>query len=234
MLHVTLPTLSSDSRSGVADSLDAPALTSLLLSAAQALQDRSAELSELDRAIGDGDHGTTMARAAGRIRERLTSDPPTDIGGVLRVVGTVFLDLDGGATGPIFGTFFGGMATAAGDRDRVDAPELGSLFEGGLAAVRGLTRANPGDKTLMDALVPAVEAAQSSAADDEPIASQLDAAASAAEAGALATRDVRARFGRARHLGDRVVGHEDPGARSIAILFRALAAESARNRTLED
>ncbi len=210
-------------------SMDATALTTMLLVAFERLREQSVALSELDRAIGDGDHGTTISRAAGRIRLRLTAtDASRTIGGVLQDVGSVFLDVDGGATGPLFGSFFSGMARAAGSRTIIDSVALPSLFEGGLGALRDLTRAVPGDKTLMDALVPAVNAVVASAGRGESLASQLDAAASAAEAGALATRDLRARHGRAKHLGDRVVGHEDPGARSIAILFRGLAAEGAR------
>jgi dihydroxyacetone kinase-like protein len=216
-------------------SLDAAALTSMLLAAFERLQERSDALSELDRAIGDGDHGTTMSRAAGRIRARLTgADAPGTIGGVLEEVGSVFLDVDGGATGPLFGSLFSGMARTAGSRDSIDSSVFPSLLEGGLGAVQGLTRAVPGDKTLMDALAPAVEAAVTSASRGESLISQLDAAASAAEAGALATRDLRARHGRAKHLGERVVGHEDPGARSIAILLRGLATEGARVLTLEE
>lgn len=215
-------------------SLDARALTTMLLGAFERLQEQSGALSELDRAIGDGDHGTTISRAAGRIRVHLTAnDAPATIGGVLQDVGSVFLDVDGGATGPLFGSFFSGMAKAAGNRSSIDARALPSLFEGGLEALQGLTRAVPGDKTLMDALVPAVDAVVASADRGESVAAQFVAAAAAADAGALATRDLRARHGRAKHLGDRVVGHEDPGARSIAILFRGLAAEGVRVLSVE-
>ena len=216
-------------------SLDAASLVSMLLTAFDSLQERSDALSELDRAIGDGDHGTTMSRAASRVRVRLESaDPPGSIGSTLKGVGAVFLDLDGGATGPLFGSFFTGMAKEASDRDSIDAGSLPSIFESGLGAVQGLTRAVPGDKTLMDALVPAVDAVASSAERGETLVEELDAGASAAEAGALATTDLRARHGRAKHLGDRVVGHEDPGARSIAILFRGLATGCARALTTEE
>ncbi len=222
-------------RTPTGQSLDAPALTTMLLGAFERLQEQSAALSELDRAIGDGDHGTTISRAAGRIHLHLTAnnDVPRTIGDVLQDVGSVFLDVDGGATGPLFGSFFSGMAKAAGSRRSIDSGVLPSLFEGGLEALRGLTRAVPGDKTLMDALVPAVDAVVASAGRGESLAAQFAAAASAAEAGALATRDFRARHGRAKHLGDRVVGHEDPGARSIAILFRGLAAEGVRVLSVE-
>jgi dihydroxyacetone kinase-like protein len=214
--------------------LDARTLTAVLLGAFERLQEQSDALSELDRAIGDGDHGTTIARAAGRIHVHLTAtDAPTTIGGVLQEVGSVFLDVDGGATGPLFGSFFSGMANAAGSRRSIDSAGLPSLYDGGIEALRGLTRAVPGDKTLMDALVPAVDSVVMSAGRGESLLAQLEAAASAAEAGALATRDLRARHGRAKHLGDRVVGHEDPGARSIAILFRGIADEGTRVLSVE-
>lgn len=218
-----------------ADSLDASKLVGILLTAFDSLQERSGSLSELDRAIGDGDHGTTIARAAGRVRVRLAgADAPSSIGATLQEVGVIFLDLDGGATGPLFGSFFVGMAKSAGDRERIDRGSLPSILHGGLVAVQGLTNAAPGDKTLMDALVPAVEAVATSAARGETLVGELDAGASAAEAGALATTDLRARHGRAKHLGDRVVGHEDPGARSIAILFRGLATGCARAMSTEE
>lgn len=217
-----------------AEHIDAPALTQMLLGAFASLQEQSSVLSELDRAIGDGDHGTTMSRAAGRIRDRLRSvEGPRTVGDVLRDVGMVFLDLDGGATGPIFGSFFTGMGTAASS-DAIDAAGLRRLFEEGLASVQTLSRAVPGDKTMLDALVPAVEAVRTTAANGEDLAMQLEAAASAAEAGAVGTRHVRARHGRAKHLGDRVLGHEDPGARSVAILLRGFADAYVGARTTED
>ncbi len=220
---------------GTRTSIDAPALSAMVLAAFERLQEQSDLLSELDRAIGDGDHGTTMSRAAGRIRVRLLADDaPHTIAAVLDVVGSTFLNLDGGATGPLFGTFFSGMAKAAGDRDHIDSDALPTMFSAGLKAVQGLTSAVPGDKTLVDALVPAVSAVETSSQLGEPPLAQLDSAAAAAEAGAASTSDLRARHGRARHLGDRAIGHEDPGARSMAILLRGLAAEGARVVSMED
>jgi dihydroxyacetone kinase-like protein len=195
---------------------------------------RSGELSELDRAIGDGDHGTTMARAVVRIRERLEApDAPAGINDVLDTVGTVFLDLDGGATGPLFGTFFAGMSSAASDRDRLDASGLATMFEAGLTSLHDLSRASLGDKTMLDALIPAVDAARAGADGGATLSAQLSEAAGAAEAGADSTRELLARYGRAKHLGDRVLGHEDPGARSVAILFRGLSDEVDRLPTME-
>ena len=216
-------------------SVDASELRSMLLTAFGSLQAASDALSELDRAIGDGDHGTTVSRAAVRVRERLTGDDlQNSIRAILQDVGAIFLDLDGGATGPLFGTFFAGMAKAAGDLDRMDAPSLSSLLESGLGAVEGLTRAVQGDKTLMDALIPAVNAVTSSAARGDTLSMALDSGAAAAEDGASSTLDLRARHGRAKHLGERVVGHEDPGARSVAILFRGLATGCTDILTTEE
>jgi dihydroxyacetone kinase-like protein len=181
------------------------------------LRENQARLSELDSAIGDGDHGTTIARAAARMEESLQSRAQ-DLAELLNRIGNVLLGLDGGATGPLLATFYLGMAEAA-PQAGAGAAEWTAMFEAGRDALLKRTRARAGDKTLMDALLPAVEALRAAANRNEALGAALGAAAAAARSGAAATAEYRARFGRARFLGDRALGHQDPGATSLALLF---------------
>jgi dihydroxyacetone kinase-like protein len=181
------------------------------------LRDNQARLSELDSAIGDGDHGTTIARAVARMEDAIQSHP-RDLAELLNRIGNALLGLDGGATGPLFATFYLGMAEAAPQPGATIA-EWAAMFEAGRDALLKRTKARAGDKTLMDALLPAVEALRAAANRKEELGAAMTAAAAAARSGAASTAEYRARFGRARFLGDRAVGHQDPGATSLALLF---------------
>jgi len=175
-------------------------------------------LSRLDSATGDGDHGTTMLRAmeaAGKAIDEGGGDIPS----LLNAIGWGILSVDGGSTGPLLGSFFMGMGEGAGAGEALDGPAVASLFEAGLAAMRKQSRAQVGDKTMMDALIPAVEALRSAAESGADVEAALRQGAEAAARGAEATRDMRAKFGRAKNLGDRTLGAVDPGARSMAFLF---------------
>ena len=176
-------------------------------------------LSQLDAATGDGDHGVTMKRVAAAIMESVAEDPSPDVGPLLEQVGWNVLSVDGGSTSPLLGSFFLGMSEAVGGSHALDGPGLAAAFEAGLAKLRAQTAAQPGDKTMIDALVPAVEAMREAAeAQGEP-AVLLARAAAAAQRGAEQTATLQARFGRARNLGPRSVGHVDPGATSVALLL---------------
>ncbi len=185
------------------------------------LRANQALLSGLDSAIGDGDHGTTMARAAARMEEAIAA-PSANLAELLTRIGNALLNLDGGATGPLLGTFYLGMAEAA-PQPGAGAVVWAGMFEAGRDALLKRTKARAGDKTLMDALLPAVEALRAAADRGEDIGAALSAAAAAARSGAAATAGYRARFGRARFLGDRALGHPDPGATSMALLFEGFA-----------
>ena len=137
------------------------------------------------------------------------------------------MSCDGGSTGPLLGSFFLGMSEAAVDQKDLDCAGLVSLFEGGIAKMQKQSRAQIGDKTMMDAFLPAL-AALKAAAQDGGIEKALEQAAEAARSGAEATRALRARFGRARHLGDRVVGHLDPGAVSVSLILAGFRQGLAR------
>jgi dihydroxyacetone kinase-like protein len=184
-------------------------------------------LSKLDSVGGDGDHGTTMARAMGKAEAAIEAESTGQRKSLPLDIGWGIMGVDGGATGPLLGTLFMGMADAVGEAESLDASGLADAFAAGLAALEKQTRARPGDKTLMDALVPAVTALRDTAAAGGSPADALQAAAEAAEGGAEATKELQARFGRARNIKEASVGSPDPGATSMALLFQGFAEAGA-------
>lgn len=190
---------------------------------AQTIAANRDRLSTLDSAVGDGDHGVNLSAAltlaAGKT-EVLVDPSPAE---VLKTVGNALVNQMGGAAGVIFGSFFRGGGQAIKDTEQVDLPDLANLFAGGLTAVQKRGKAQPGDKTLVDALAPAVTAVQQALADGSDLATGLNRAAAAAARGAEQTRDMVARFGRAKFLGERSAGHQDAGATSMALILDAWA-----------
>jgi len=176
-------------------------------------------LSELDSACGDGDHGTTMVRAMGQLERVITGHKPEDLQSLLQNMGWAMLGIDGGASGPLLGTFFLGMADCVAGKQTLDREALAKMFEAGLAAVKPQTKAQVGDKTMLDSLEPAVLAIEEGAEAKENILDLLRKAAEAAARGAQSTKDLKARFGRAKYLGERTLGHQDPGATSFCLMF---------------
>jgi len=183
------------------------------------------ELSRLDSATGDGDHGAAMLRAMGAaekaVAEAGESASPTDL---LFQAGWGVMSAAGGATGPLLGSLLMGLSEGFGKKSRLDAAGTASAFEAALASVGKQTKAQPGDKTMMDALVPAVTALREAADAGESIPAALAQAAEAAAKGAESTRTMQARFGRAKNLGQRSIGSVDAGARSMALLLAGFAA----------
>lgn len=178
------------------------------------------ELVRLDREIGDGDHGENMRRGFTALLSRLDSEPPSTPGGALKLAATTLISTVGGAAGPLYGTAFLRAASAVGDATTLDGPAVAKALRGALDGVVARGKAEVGDKTMVDALTPAVAAAE--AAGDDVVA-VLMAAADAADAGAESTVPLVARKGRASYLGERSAEHLDPGARSTALLLRAFA-----------
>jgi dihydroxyacetone kinase-like protein len=194
-------------------------VTSWLQEFARLVAEQRALLSELDAAIGDGDHGTNMDRGMQAVVANLSGDT---IGDVVKAAGMTLVSTVGGASGPLYGTFFLRFAAAAGASGTIDATEFATALRAGLDGIVARGKAEPNDKTMFDALAPAVEALQqglSGTFDDA-----LRAAAEAAEKGRDATTELVARKGRASYLGERSIGHQDPGATSAALLVRAAAA----------
>ncbi|GAA2034128.1 dihydroxyacetone kinase subunit DhaL [Agromyces tropicus] len=180
-------------------------------------------LTELDSAIGDADHGTNIARGTGAVRRRLEEAPPGDAGAVLKSSGMALVSTVGGASGSLYGTLFLEMAKSVGPATELDAAVLAEAFRAGVAGVVARGRAEPGDKTMVDALQPAADTLSAATAEGHPLAESLRAAADAAALGRDATIPLVARKGRASYLGDRSAEHLDPGATSAAILVQSLA-----------
>jgi dihydroxyacetone kinase phosphoprotein-dependent L subunit len=176
-------------------------------------------LTRMDAEIGDGDHGLNLNRGFTAAVAALPGDSPP--GKVLMAAGRAIVSKTGGASGPLYGTALRRAGKALGDAETVDAPALGEALRAALAGVQELGEAVEGDKTMVDALVPAVTAYD--AAVQDGIAAATRAAAEAAAKGAEATIPLKARKGRASYLGPRSIGHEDPGAASTALILRALA-----------
>ncbi|MBP2580295.1 dihydroxyacetone kinase-like protein [Streptomyces sp. PvR006] len=196
---------------------DADFLVRWLAAVAEAVDREADRLTELDSAIGDADHGANLRRGFAAVTETLAKDPPATPGAVLTAAGRQLISTVGGASGPLYGTLLRRTGKALGDDERVTREELAGALGSGVAAVSQLGGAQVGDKTMLDALVPAVEGLRDS----------FGTGRAAAEEGALATVPLRARKGRASYLGERSVGHQDPGATSSALLFAALD-ETAR------
>jgi dihydroxyacetone kinase-like protein len=184
-------------------------------------------LTELDSAIGDADHGTNMARGTGAVRSRLAQARPDDAGALLKSCGMALVSTVGGASGSLYGTLFLEMAKSVGTASELDTTVFAAAFRAGVAGVVARGRAEPGDKTMIDALQPTVNVLDTAAADGVPLAEALQSAAAAAAAGRDATIPLVARKGRASYLGDRSADHLDPGATSAAILVQALADSQA-------
>ncbi len=183
------------------------------------------ELVELDRQIGDGDHGENMARGFRAVVARLDAldAPPVTVGEVMRLVATTLMSTVGGAAGPLYGTAFLRASKAGAD---LDADGVVALLEAALEGVVTRGRAAPGEKTMVDALTPAVAAAVEAADHGAPPSEVLASAARGAHDGAVATVPLVATKGRASYLGERSAGHMDPGARSTELILAA-AAEAA-------
>jgi phosphoenolpyruvate---glycerone phosphotransferase subunit DhaL len=179
-------------------------------------------LNELDRALGDGDHGTTIARGAKSAIEALQDAHPTTTNEVFVLTGRAMMKSMGGASGVLFGMFFQG-AKACPDAQVLDTTTLLSFARSGLDNLRQKTKAGVGDKTMLDAIVPAVDALTQEAKDSKPLPAALQRAAEAAEQGAQSTIGLKARFGRARTLGERSASAQDPGATSVSLFLTGLA-----------
>ncbi|MDR7234766.1 dihydroxyacetone kinase subunit DhaL [Agrococcus sp. BE272] len=188
---------------------------------AAAVSSRKAELTALDRAIGDADHGENLDRGFQAVLGKLDAlDDGATPGAVLKLVATTLISTVGGAAGPLYGTAFLKGAMAAGERDALDAAGLVEVLTAARDGIVARGKAELQDKTMVDAWTPAVDAA-AAAGDDVRVV--LDAAAEAAQAGAVATEPLVAHKGRASYLGERAIGHRDPGAESTALMLRAAA-----------
>ena len=216
----------------MSETIDAAGVAAWLRAWARAIAERRDELTALDAAIGDADHGINMDRGLqavlGKLDERAAGDATGEaVGTLLKTVGMTLVSTVGGAAGPLYGTLFLRMAAAAGDAPTLSLQEWAAAFAAGVAGVQARGKAEPGDKTMVDTLVPASAALEAAAAEGVPAAAALRRAAAAGQRGMVATIPLVARKGRASYLGERSAGTQDPGATSSWLLLEAAAALAA-------
>jgi dihydroxyacetone kinase-like protein len=190
---------------------------------ADAVRAEAEHLSDLDTAIGDGDHGVNLRRGFDAVTVALSSFESTSAGDVLGKTGTTLLSKVGGASGPLYGTFFVRMGKACESKAELSLADWADALDAGVEGVVFRGRAEAGDKTMLDALLPARDALREAAGAGAELASGLAAAAAAAEEGMRATTPLVAKKGRASYLGERSAGHQDPGATSAYLLLKAAA-----------
>ena len=196
---------------------------SWIKTAALLISENAAMLTELDTAIGDGDHGENMMRGFKAIEKKLeTAAPPADLPALFKFVGMTLLSSVGGAAGPLYGGFFLALSKASTGKEKLSKAELGDVLTEGLSDIQRRGKAQLGDKTMVDALAPALDAYRASP--DGDLTKAMHAADEQAHKSAEATVPLQARKGRASYLGERSIGHQDPGATSSWLLLQALAS----------
>ncbi|HKS72349.1 MAG TPA: dihydroxyacetone kinase subunit DhaL [Terriglobales bacterium] len=195
---------------------------SWIQAAALAMERNATMLSDLDGPIGDGDHGFNMARGFTAIRNKLESTAVSDLGALFKLVGMTLLSTVGGAAGPLYGGFFLELGRCTAGKTTIGKAELGETLTRGLADIQRRGKAELGDKTMVDAMAPAFEKLRSAPNGD--IGTALQSMEEAAKTAAEATSPMLARKGRASYLGERSIGHQDPGATSSWLLLQALAS----------
>lgn len=189
---------------------------------AAVIEENKEYLTQLDSAIGDADHGTNMARGFAKVLEKLPTVADKDIGNILKTVGMTLISSVGGASGPLYGTFYmrSGMAVIA--KEELTAEDLFKLLKTGVEGVVQRGRAQLQDKTMIDAWSPALKAYEAAMANGSDVLGAVEAAVAAAEQGMKDTIPLQARKGRASYLGERSIGHQDPGATSTHLILKAL------------
>ena len=192
---------------------------------ASLVEKNAAWLNELDTAIGDGDHGTNMSRGFTAVEKKLDSVPQGDIGALFKTTGMTLLSSVGGAAGPLYGGMFLEMAKHAAGKNSLSKAEVDSILEAGLADIRRRGKAELGDKTIVDSFTPGLASFKLDASFGVASRQAADSARLASES----TKPLQARKGRASYLGERSIGHQDPGATSTSLLFQALASVFATN-----
>jgi len=190
---------------------------------AEVIAENKEYLTELDSAIGDADHGINMDRGMRAALAKIEGLPPGDIGTLLKTVGMTLVSTVGGAGGPLYGTLFLQMGAAAAGKAALEPEDWARALEKAVEGVQMRGKAEPGDKTMVDALLPARDALREALAEGAPLAEALERSAEAAREGMEATIPLVARKGRASYLGERSAGHQDPGATSSYLLIRAAA-----------
>jgi phosphoenolpyruvate---glycerone phosphotransferase subunit DhaL len=210
--------------------MDAATIKQWMAEIASSVSAEKDHLIQLDSAIGDGDHGSNMTRGFEAVVTSVSGDDGASPGGLLIQAGRTLVSTVGGASGPLWGTALRRAGKSLGEETQFDAVALGKALQAALDGIVDLGAAVPGDKTMVDALDPAVKSYHRATADGLGEWAAVTAAAEAAEGGMRATIPMLARKGRASYLGERSVGHQDPGATSTALILRALEAVLAPER----
>jgi dihydroxyacetone kinase-like protein len=190
---------------------------------ATVIEANAGPLTKLDQAIGDGDHGSNMARGFRAVRERVGGLEDPDLGAIFKGVSIALISKVGGASGPLYGSLYLGMAKTFGDAEEVDDETLAKALRAGLDSVIARGKGQLEDKTMIDALSPSLDALEAAVGEGKPLGEALDAAEAAAADGVKATIPLIARKGRASYLGERSRDHQDPGATSSHLIIKALA-----------
>jgi len=190
---------------------------------ASVMQDNKDYLTELDSAIGDADHGINMNRGFNKVKEQLPNISQQDIGAIFKAVGMTLMSSIGGASGPLYGTFFMRCGMALADKKELDTQDLLTLFKSGAEGVVVRGKPNLGDKTMYDVWAPVVECFEKTARENgNDLMETLEASVKAGEAAKVSTIGMQAKKGRASYLGERSIGHQDPGATSSCLILSAL------------
>ncbi len=206
------------------DTITTPQILKALESMCDTIENQKEYLSELDGAIGDGDHGVNMAKCFREVKKKLADNPAQDIGTVLKDVGMVVMNSVGGAMGALYGTFFLRLSQASAGKEAVNLSDLVMMFQAGEQGILDIGKADLGDKTLIDALSPAVRAIEAAEKEGKALGAALADFEQAARKGMESTRDMLAKMGRASRLGERTIGHQDAGATSCYFILRSLAS----------
>ena len=181
-------------------------------------------LTELDREIGDADHGANMAKGFAAVIEQVPQDNP-DIGAALKKTGMVLISTVGGASGPLYGTAYMEAAKVLSGKEELTSEDMKNVLEAVVAGIKKRGKSEKGEKTMLDALIPALDAYSQSIADGGDMVNGLDKACEAAAEGIEFTKTIAATKGRASYLGDRSIGHQDPGATSFTFILESIAAQ---------
>ena len=204
--------------------IDSKKLCEILANMAEKIQEQKDFLTELDNEIGDGDHGINMARGFAAVKEKLPAMADKDVGAILKEVGMALVSTVGGASGPLYGTAFMKAGMACKGMAEISGEDMLKALSAAIAGIKQRGKSEEGEKTMLDALCPAERALSEALEGGAALKDALGKAVDAAEAGLLHTRDIIATKGRASYLGERSLGHQDPGAASSLLMLQVLEA----------
>jgi dihydroxyacetone kinase-like protein len=210
------------------DTITTPQMLQALETMCDTIESEKEYLSELDGAIGDGDHGVNMAKCFREVKKKLAASSAEDVGALFKEVGMVVLNSVGGAMGALYGTFFLKLSQESTAKSEVNLSDLVAMFQTGEQGILDIGKANLGDKTLIDTLSPAVRAIEAAEKEGKSLAGALADFEQAAKQGMESTRDMLAKMGRASRLGERTIGHQDAGATSCYYILRSLASATSQ------